>query len=132
MNIMGKVAPFVDPTETSVERRAVPRRCTAAVEAKIVRRDEVSRFLKSSARLIDISDRGARVSAERIAFKENVLWIGLVGLPCEWVKATIRAIRPEGREWTYHLEFCEPCPQGFLEGATSVSDSELVLAWDLP
>jgi hypothetical protein len=125
-------ATMVDPLETSLERRAVPRHCTASAKAWIVRREEISRFLKSSARLIDISDKGARLSAERIAFKENVLWMGLVGLPCEWVKATIRAVRQDGREWTYHLEFSEPCPRGLLEGATAEPDSDLILTWNLP
>jgi hypothetical protein len=129
---MANATTIVDPIETLLERRAVPRQWTPSADAWIVRREDISRFLKSSARLIDISDKGARVSAERIAFKENVLWIGLVRLPCEWVKATIRAIRPEGPEWTYHLEFCEPCPCGFLEKALDESDSDLVLTWDLP
>src|SRR3954451_15848676 len=105
--MMGNVTLTLEPMDSSLERRSVPRQWTPSAKAWIVRREEISRFLRSSAQLIDISDKGARVFAERIAFKENVLWIGLVGLPCEWVKANIRAIRPEGRGWTYHLEFSE-------------------------
>jgi hypothetical protein len=126
------VTKTLEPTATFLERRAVPRLWTASAEAWIVRREEISRFLRSSARIIDISDMGARVIAERIAFKENVLWIGLVGLPSEWVKATIREIRPEGREWSYHLKFSEPCPRGLLDGAAAEYDSSLILTWNLP
>jgi hypothetical protein len=132
MIMMGNAAFELESSDAPPERRAVPRQWTASADAWIVRREDVSRFLRSSARLIDISDKGARVSAERMAFKENVLWIGLVGLPSEWVKATIRAIRPDGPVWTYHLEFCEPCPCGLLEGAMTEPESDLVLSWDLP
>jgi hypothetical protein len=132
MIMMGNATLELESPDVPPERRAVPRQWTASADAWIVRREDVSRFLRSSARLIDISDRGARVSAERIVFKENVLWIGLVGVPCEWVKATIRATRSEGREWTYHLEFCEPCPRGLLEGAMVEPESDLILIWDLP
>jgi hypothetical protein len=132
MTRMGNATTALEPSDPFLERRAVPRQWTASTDAWIVRREDISRFLRSSARLIDISDKGARVAAERITFKENVLWIGLVGLPGEWVKATIRAVRPEGREWTYHLEFCEPCPRGLLDRAMVESEINLVLTWELP
>jgi hypothetical protein len=129
---MGSATTTLEPTDTFLERRTVPRHQAASPEAWIVRREEASRFLRTPARLIDISDKGAQVTSDRLLFKENVLWIGLVSLPCEWVKATIRATRPEGRWRIYHLEFCEPCPCGLLEGATAESDSAPVLTWDLP
>ena len=130
--MMGNAAATLDPTDTFLERRTVPRHQAAVVAAWIVRREEASRFLRSSARLIDISDKGAQITADRLLFKENVVWIRLVSLPCEWVKATIRATRPEGRQRIYHLEFSEPCPYGLLEGATTEPDSDLVQTWDLP
>jgi len=70
---------------------------------------------KVPARLIDITTQGAGFVAGRPAEPGQMLWLGFVSLPCEWVKATIRAAFPAGPQWRYHVAFCEPCPVGLLE-----------------
>ena len=76
---------------------------------------------KVPARLIDITTQGAGFVAGRPAEPGQMLWLGFVSLPCEWVKATIRAAFPAGPQWRYHVAFCEPCPVGLLEHATTVA-----------
>jgi hypothetical protein len=74
---------------------------------------------RAPARLIDITTRGAGLVTHRPAEFGQTVWLGVEALPCEWVRAIIRAVSPDGSQWRYHLAFCEPCPVGLLEQATT-------------
>ena len=113
-----------------IERRAVARQSVNEEGVKLVWRDGVSRFSRTGGRLVDISEKGAGILSGPIARQEDVLWIGLVRLPWEWVKANIRATRLNGEQWCYHLEFTEPCPPGFLEIVARSGLDELILMWN--
>jgi hypothetical protein len=106
------------PASTSFERRSVPRLSTCGEPARIAWKEEGFRMHKEPARLIDITAQGAGLVAGRPAETGQMLWLGVASLPCEWVKATIRAAFPDGPRWRYHVAFCEPCPVGLLERAT--------------
>jgi hypothetical protein len=100
------------------ERRSVRRQSVVIGRARIAWRDGISHFWTSPARLIDISDRGARLMSGLPAGAGQAVWIGLEVLPCEWVRAIVKAVVPGPGEWSVHLAFREPCPIGLLEAAT--------------
>jgi hypothetical protein len=104
------------------ERRSIPRLSTSGEPARIAWKEEGFRMHKVPARLIDITTQGAGFVAGRPAEPGQLLWLGFVSLPCEWVKASIRAVVPNGPQWRYHVAFCEPCPVGLLERATTLAD----------
>jgi hypothetical protein len=69
--------------------------------------------------LRDIDARGARLATGfPIAVGEPV-WIGLVRLPGEWVKASVVAITKERGLPLYHLAFREECAPSLLEMASA-------------
>src|SRR5437016_987845 len=107
------------PVVRSVERRATPRLPTAGAPARIAWQEGGFRMRKAPARLIDITGQGAGLLTHRPAKLGQKLWLGVASLPCEWVKAIIRAAVPDESQWRYHLSFCEPCPAGLLERATA-------------
>jgi hypothetical protein len=111
------------PDFTSFERRSMPRLSTCGEPARIAWKEKGFRMSKVPARLLDITTQGAGLVAARPAEPGQTLWLGFVSLPCEWVKATIRAAFPSGRQWRYHVAFCEPCPVGLLERATILAQS---------
>jgi hypothetical protein len=119
------------PSSELVERRSVPRLRASYGRARVVWREGPSRYCKSRVRLFDISEKGARILCEPIPRTSGVVWVGLASLPLEWVKASIRAVRPEGDRSIYHLGFCEPCPPGLIEKATLRPEPELHLTWEL-
>jgi hypothetical protein len=109
------------PASTSFERRSTPRLSTSGEPARIAWKEGGFRMHKVPARLIDITTEGAGLVAGRPAEPGQMLWLGFASLPCEWVKATIRAAFPDGPQWRYHVAFCEPCPVGLLERATTLA-----------
>jgi hypothetical protein len=99
----------------------MPRLSTAGEPARIAWKEDGFRMHQMPARLLDITTQGAGLVAGRPAEPGQVLWLGFVSLPCEWVKATIRAAVPNGLQWRYHVAFCEPCPVGLLERGTTLA-----------
>jgi hypothetical protein len=79
---------------------------------------------QAPARLLDITAQGAGLLSLGPADAGQVLWVGVVSLPCEWVKATIRAAIRQGTSWRYSLAFCEPCPAGLLERASAAAGED--------
>ena len=116
------------PVQT--ERRAVARQIVNRRVAKLVWRVGPSRFSRTVGRLLDISEKGAGVVSKTIPAEETSLWFGLEELPWEWVKASVREVRPSGKAWWVHLEFAEPCPPGLLETVARPSLYELLLTWN--
>jgi PilZ domain len=108
-------------TDTWAERRRAPRYSASGEPARIAWKEEGLRVCKAPARLIDIAANGAGLVAARPAEPGEMLWLGMASLPWEWVKATIRATCPDGREWRLHVAFCEPCPVGLFEIAIGQS-----------
>ena len=77
-------------------------------------------FDSVAARLIDISARGARVETDTVHPDIDRVWVRLESNPFEWVRATVKAVRPEPdgtHGWCLHLMFPESCPAGVLEEA---------------
>jgi hypothetical protein len=112
-----------------IERRAVARRNVNWGGVKLVWREGSSQFSRGSGRRIDISEKGAGILSGQLPPQEGVIWIGLAGMPSKWVRATVRATRPEGKQWFYGLEFCEPCPSALLDFAARRCSDELILMW---
>lgn len=115
------------PMGVFVERRRVARRLVTYGRARIIWRQGPSVYRKSPAWLIDISEKGARLLSGHDPRTQGFLWIGLNSLPMEWVKANIRGMGLQGLRWDYHLEFCETCAPGLIEGATAGRSSEIFL-----
>jgi hypothetical protein len=109
----------LDPVTASLsaDRRAEPRLTASDEPARIAWQEGCFKMGKAPARLIDITSQGAGLVTPRPGQLCKMLWLGIESLPCEWVKATIRAAVPIGLKWRYHLVFCEPCPVGLLERA---------------
>ncbi len=112
-----------------IERRAYARRNVNWGGVKLAWGEGSSHFSRESGRLVDISERGAGILTGQLPPQEDVVWIGHVGLPSKWLKATIRGTRPAGRQWFYHLEFSEPCPPTLLDFAAQRCSDELILMW---
>jgi PilZ domain len=112
-----------------IERRAVARQKVSFGGVKLVSKEGMSQSSRDSGRLVDISEKGAGILTGPLPPRQDVIWIGLVGLPSRWIKATVRGIRPAGRQWFYHLEFFEPCPSALLEFAAQRCSDELILMW---
>jgi hypothetical protein len=117
----------IAPMSVFVERRRVLRRRVTYGRARIVWRQSPSLYHKSPAWLLDISEKGARVLSAHDPRRQEFLWVGLNCLPMEWVKANIRGIGLQGLRWDYHLEFCETCAPGLIEGATRAAYDEMFL-----
>jgi hypothetical protein len=115
--------PEAAPGLVTIERRSTPRLPTSDEPAQIAWKAGGLRMRRAPARLIDITARGAGLLAQRPAQLGQLIWLGIASLPCEWVKATIRAAVPNGSQWQYHVAFCEPCPAGLLEQAIHGSPS---------
>ena len=105
------------------ERRAVPRYEAVEQRARLAWRAAGPRFQQAAVRLVDISEKGAQVVAGFVLSESSDVWIGLTILPWEWVKARIRGSEASGDEWSYHLSFHEPCPEGMIEKATRVEET---------
>jgi hypothetical protein len=117
------------PLGDLIERRAVARQKANFGGVKFVCNQGISQSSRDSGRLVDISENGAGITSGLLPPRQDVIWIGLVGLPSRWIKATVRGIRPAGRQWFYHLEFFEPCPSALLEFAAQRCSDELILMW---
>ncbi len=128
---MARESPATAPSSELVERRSVSRQRASSGKARVVWREGPSRYCKSRVWLFDISEKGARILCEPIPRTSGVVWVGLASLPLEWVKASIRAVRPQSGRSSYHLRFCEPCPPGLIEQATLRPEQELILTWEL-
>jgi len=76
------------------------------------------RVSKAPALLVDISEGGLRVVTTATLPDELLFfWVGLVSLPCEWVKVSIQeAVRRDDR-WDLRLVFVENCAPGIIERA---------------
>ena len=111
------------PGLVTIERRSTPRLLTSDEPARIAWKAGGLRMRRAPARLFDITARGAGLLAQQPAQLGQLVWLGITSLPCEWVKATIRAAVPRGSQWQYHVAFCEPCPAGLLEQAIHGSPS---------
>jgi hypothetical protein len=118
----------------SIERRSTPRLRTSNEPARIAWKAGGLRMRTAPARLIDITTHGAGLVAHRPGELGQLVWLGVLSLPGEWVKATIRAAIRNGSQWKYHLAFCEPCPAGLLEeavhGARSIRSSARCLVFE--
>ena len=114
----------IAPMSVFVERRRVARQLVKYGRARIVWRRGPSLYFKSPALLVDISEKGARVLSSHDPRTQEFLWVGLNCLPMEWVKANIRGFGSQGLRWDYHLEFCETCAPGLIEGATAATCGE--------
>jgi hypothetical protein len=106
------------PAPAFTERRAVVRISASAEAARLAWKEGCFRMGNSPARLIDITANGACLLTQRPVELGQMLWLGVASLPCEWVKATVRAATFDGSQWRCHLAFSEPCPVGLLEEAT--------------
>jgi hypothetical protein len=84
-------------------------------QARVAWREKGLRFEKAAARLLDFSERGARVLASVNARVGQMVWVGLATLPGEWVKAEVQSSDLMGNQWLCRLEFREPCPAGIVE-----------------
>jgi hypothetical protein len=102
------------------ERRAEPRWLAFSKRARLAWGEGRPPFRIVSARLIDISERGARVETDTVHPDIDRVWVRLEANPFEWVRATVKAVRVERGGtygWCLHLMFPESCPAGVLEEA---------------
>jgi hypothetical protein len=76
-------------------------------------------YRSAPAWLLDISERGALIRSVVVPELGTDVWVRLDGLPCEWVRSTVRGVRPDRSpsRWYLHLAFVEPCPAGLIEVA---------------
>ena len=106
----------------STDRRSMPRLSTSGEPARIAWRQLRFPVCKAPAELVDINAKGEGLFAAQRAEPGAVIWLGLMSLPREWVKATILETYPDCRRWRLHIAFREPCPVGLLEQALGLSE----------
>jgi hypothetical protein len=117
--------PLLEPGAWSSDRRLSPRYPVVKNRAFLAWRTEAE-SCETAARLLNISNGGALVLAERQPVRGKAVWIRL-GEPVatEWVEARIvRMVKLPGLLWfrkashLVQLCFTEPCPYQLFKSAT--------------
>jgi PilZ domain len=109
----------------SRDRRAAPRFLASRCRARVSWRVDPMQLRIEPARLVDVSETGARLEfAERPNEPVQEIWISLGDAPLAWVRADVKHLRgdPTRRRWWLHVAFDEDSPVDLVRGALGVEE----------
>lgn len=108
------------------DRRAAPRFLATRCRARVSWRVDLTRLRIQPARLVDVSETGARLEfAERPDASVEEIWISLGDAPIAWVRADVKHLRgdPSRNRWWLHVAFDEDSPIGLVRQALGFEES---------
>jgi PilZ domain len=108
------------------DRRAAPRFLASRCRARVSWRVEPMQLRILPARLVDVSETGARLEfSERPPEIVQEIWISLGDAPIDWVRADVKHLRgdPARNRWWLHVAFDEDSPVDLVRGALGVEET---------